>query len=98
MIYLLTYDISQTPLRNRIVEACLNRGLVRVQRSVFLGDLSPRQRDQLTEAIKEILNDNSDPSDSVLFMPACDRCFRECKTFGHLSNKPFISTERVQFL
>ena len=41
------YDIAEDKIRNKIAKICLNKGLYRVQKSVFLGTLNANQRDSL---------------------------------------------------
>ena len=45
MIYWVMYDISVTKTRNKAVKACKNKGLYRVQKSIFLGELNKNQKD-----------------------------------------------------
>jgi CRISPR-associated protein Cas2 len=49
------YDIPDDALRARIADLLLDRGLVRIQRSVFLGRASPGRRDLIIQEITEIV-------------------------------------------
>lgn len=98
MIYLVAYDISKTSIRNRIISACLNRGMIRVQRSVFLGDLASRQKDLLWNDLKEMMKTAEAPDDSILMMPACERCIAERRVIGHPPDPLLFSAAQVRFL
>jgi CRISPR-associated protein Cas2 len=50
---LVVFDIGNTPLRNRIEDACKDAGMVRVQWSLFLGELDPARRGRLIEKLKQ---------------------------------------------
>ncbi len=47
MLYLASYDIENDRLRQRIADQLLKMGLERVQYSVFIGPLSPDQKDKI---------------------------------------------------
>lgn len=68
--YLISYDISQDKLRNKIVKILERRGCVRVQKSVFL---APRyQTAELKRLQAEMvlaLKARASPDDSVLCVP-----------------------------
>ena len=98
MIYLVAYDISETGVRNRIIGACLNRGMIRVQRSVFLGDLASKQKDLLWTDLKEVMKAAEAPDDSILMMPACERCIAERRVIGHPPDPLRFSDALVRFL
>ena len=46
MLYWVMYDISDTKVRNKAVKACKNKGLYRVQKSIFLGTLNKNAKDE----------------------------------------------------
>ena len=47
MLTWLVYDIVETKKRNKIVKACKQYGLYRVQKSVFLGTLNNNEIDEI---------------------------------------------------
>ena len=49
---LVVFDIGNTPLRHRIEDACKDAGMVRVQWSLFQGELDPARRGRLIEKLK----------------------------------------------
>lgn len=84
------YDITKTKTRNHVVRICLNKGLYRVQESVFLGNLNSNERDSLAlECGQEI-----DPEvDSVYVFPMDDASFKKVKLLGQAFDKKLVSDE-----
>lgn len=86
----LIYDISKTKTRNKIAKACKDKGLYRVQKSVFLGTLNKNQIDEL----KIMCDDIIDPKiDSVYIFPMCEDDFRKVKLLGQAFDKDLVSDE-----
>ena len=98
MIHIVTYDISETAIRNRIIDACRNRGLVRVQRSVFMGDLAPRKKEQLETVLAGIMSSADQSTDSILIVPVCERCIGERRVLGHPLDATLFDETPVRFL
>jgi CRISPR-associated protein Cas2 len=63
-------------LRLRIAEACKEFGLVRIQKSAFLGKIDSQRRKSLRIRLKEILGNNSGNIQIFLICEA-DMRFRE---------------------
>ena len=84
------YDIRKTTTRNHVARICLNKGLYRVQKSVFLGNLNSNERDSLAlECGQEI-----DPEvDSVYVFPMDDTSFKKVKLLGQAFDKKLVSDE-----
>lgn len=87
------YDISKTKTRNRIIKFCKNKGLYRVQKSVFLGDINKNELDELhLQSENEI-----DPeTDSVYIFPMCKEDFRQVILLGQAFDKEFVSDEILE--
>jgi len=84
------YDISEDKRRNRIARICLNKGLYRVQKSVFLGSLNANERDSLSLECEAII----DPEiDSVYVFPMDDESFRKVKLLGQAFDRKLVSDE-----
>ncbi len=84
------YDISENKRRNRIVRICLNKGLYRVQKSVFLGNLNANERDSLAlECEAEIDLE----IDSLYVFPMDDESFRKVKMLGQAFDRNLVSDE-----
>ena len=84
------YDIAKNKARNHVAQICLNKGLYRVQKSVFLGNLNSNERDSLAlECEQEI-----DPEvDSVYVFPMDDISFKKVKLLGQAFDKKLVSDE-----
>ena len=54
---LVIYDISDDNLRNAVSEVCKNFGLLRIQKSAFMGNLTSSRRKELRDKLKEVLGD-----------------------------------------
>jgi CRISPR-associated protein Cas2 len=84
------YDITENKRRNRIVRICLNKGLYRVQKSVFLGNLNANERDSLAlECEAEIDLE----IDSLYVFPMDDESFRKVKMLGQAFDRDLVSDE-----
>jgi CRISPR-associated protein Cas2 len=56
MSYLLAlYDIPDDKLRARVADLLQDRGLARIQRSVYLGRASPGRRDLIIQELTELV-------------------------------------------
>jgi CRISPR-associated protein Cas2 len=82
------YDISKTKTRNKIVKYCKNIGLYRVQKSVFLGDISKNDIDCLKLRSEEIIDKNSD---SVYIFPICQEDFKKAILLGKAFDEEFVT-------
>ncbi|MEW6087244.1 MAG: CRISPR-associated endonuclease Cas2 [bacterium] len=86
----LIYDIAKTKIRNKIAKACKDKGLYRVQKSVFLGSLNKNQIDEL----KIMCDDIIDPKvDSVYIFPMCEDDFKKVKLLGQAFDKDLVNDE-----
>ena len=84
------YDITETKIRNKVVRICLNKGLYRVQKSVFLGNLNANERDSLALECEAVI----DPKiDSLYVFPMDDVSFRKVKLLGQAFDKKLVSDE-----
>jgi len=84
------YDIVEDKTRNKIARICLNKGLYRVQKSVFLGDLNTNERDSLALECENAI----DPDiDSVYVFPMDNESFKKVKLLGQAFDKKLVSNE-----
>ncbi len=84
------YDIADNSTRNRVARICLDKGLYRVQKSVFLGNLNANERDSLALECEEVI----DPDvDSVYVFPMDDESFKKVKLIGQAFDKELVSDE-----
>ncbi|MEW6035033.1 MAG: CRISPR-associated endonuclease Cas2 [Candidatus Micrarchaeota archaeon] len=83
MLYWIIYDISNDKARGRVAEKCKNYGLSRVQKSSFLGFLSPNKAEMLALEFDELLSEG----DAVFIIPTCRSCAKEKIIVGHLDEE-----------
>ncbi|MBR1369672.1 hypothetical protein RJ53_09370 [Methanocalculus chunghsingensis] len=85
------YDITSTPLRQRIADACLDHGLARFQKSIFFGELTTRQVERVGLRITELFNDfpadERTETDSILIFTLCDTCLTKKVVVGKAFNE-----------
>ncbi len=70
MYIVITYDIQDDQLRNRISQLLLDVGLTRVQKSVFEGIMPEDQFRRLQTRLHKLIN----PPDSVRYYNLCNYC------------------------
>ena len=84
------YDIVEDKKRNKVAKVCLNKGLYRVQKSVFLGTLNANQRDSLSLECEMLI----DPEvDSVYVFPMDDASFKKVKLLGQAFDRKLVKDE-----
>jgi len=84
------YDIVEDKVRNKVAKVCLNKGLYRVQKSVFLGTLNANQRDSLTLECEMLINSDVD---SVYIFPMDDASFKRVKLLGQAFDRKLVKDE-----
>lgn len=70
MLVLIVYDIHDDRLRYRIAELLKDEGLIRIQKSAFIGSLTPQERRDLVQRLSRLPLSSSDRID---LFPICDR-------------------------
>ncbi len=84
------YDITDNSTRSKVARICLDKGLYRVQKSVFLGSLNANERDSLAIECEEVI----DPDvDSVYVFPMDDESFKKVKLLGQAFDKELVKDE-----
>lgn len=86
------YDISENKVRNKIVKKCKNIGLYRVQKSVFLGDISNNIIDELKIYSQRIIDYSTD---SVYIFPMCRDDFEKVILLGQAFDKKLVSDDII---
>jgi len=92
MLTWVVYDISKDRTRTKIADRCLDFGLQRVQKSVFLGDISPNRVEEILEFSRELLNLETD---AVYVFPMCREDFDKVRIVGQGFDKEFVASEVV---
>jgi len=84
------YDIVEDKPRNKVAKECKKYGLVRVQKSVFLGKLKPNRFDELGEKCLSLIDEDRD---SVYLFPFCQEDFRRVKVLGQGFDRKLVNDE-----
>jgi len=79
MLTWVVYDITKDRTRAKIAKRCLDFGLYRVQKSVYLGDLPPNRVEEILLASRELLDVETD---SVYVFPMCRPDFNRVQIVG----------------
>ena len=81
------YDISDTPLRNRVVSAAKDFGFSRIQKSVFFAVAEERIIQDCTEALRTVMKQCQQNEDSVIVIPLCETCMAKKIVIGKVFNE-----------
>ena len=84
------YDISKDRTRTKIADRCLDFGLLRVQKSVFLGEIPPNRVDEIIQFSQELLNLETD---AVYVFPMCREDFSKVQIVGQGFDKKRVADE-----
>jgi len=68
MYYFILYDITDDRIRNYIAKYLLERGCIRIQKSVYMAHLQKSAYIDMHETLREV-NDLYDNEDSIIFIP-----------------------------
>jgi CRISPR-associated protein Cas2 len=83
MIYWVIYDISKNVNRTKVSEECKNFGLVRIQKSAFIGRMTKNTAEMLAIKCRKVL----DKKDCVFLIPACSNCFSNKIIIGNFDEE-----------
>jgi CRISPR-associated protein Cas2 len=84
------YDIAKDRTRERVARRCLDFGLYRVQKSVFLGDLAPNRVDEILLFSQDLLDLETD---SVYIFPMCREDFERVRIVGQGFDRQLVADE-----
>ncbi len=86
----IVYDIVEDKVRNKVAKQCKKFGLIRVQKSVFLGKLETNRFDELGEKCLDLIDEDTD---SVYLFPFCQEDFRRINVLGQGFDKKLVNDE-----
>lgn len=98
MIYFVMYDIENDKVRKKVSDYLLEKGLYRVQRSIFLGETHQREFKRIGEVLAEI-QESYDNHDSIFLVPLPEDYLKSMYIIGqdvdfnvtlHRSNTVFV--------
>jgi CRISPR-associated protein Cas2 len=90
MLTWVVYDISDDRTRTRVARRCLDFGLYRVQKSVFLGDVEGNRVEEILLFSRELLNLQTD---SVYIFPMCREDFEKVRIVGQGFDRQLVADE-----
>jgi len=74
MEYLVCYDIVENDVRKNVADICLNKGLMRIQYSVFFGEISKNKAEEVLMEIKDEIKEY----EAIIFMvELCEKCSKK---------------------
>ena len=92
MLTWVIYDIVANKTRNKVIKACKNIGLYRVQKSVFLGDIEYNQFDEIKVKLEDIINKEED---SIYVFPMNKKELKEAGLLGQAFDKELVTNEII---
>ncbi len=57
MLTLIIYDITEDDVRNRVADFLRSKGLKRIQKSAFIGDLNSSQKTDIEAGLRRLVKD-----------------------------------------
>ena len=90
MLTWVLYDIVRDRTRDKAAKACLQSGIYRVQKSVFLGTLADNELDELGLRLEALIDEDRD---SVYIFPMCRPDFAKAVLLGQAFDKEMVTDE-----
>ena len=90
MLTWVVYDISNDRTRTRVARRCLDFGLTRVQKSVFLGEVPPNRVEEIVLFSQELLDEQTD---AVYVFPMCREDFDKVRIVGQGFDREWVADE-----
>jgi CRISPR-associated protein Cas2 len=90
MLTWVIYDISEDKTRNQVARRCLDFGLYRVQKSVFLGEVAANRVEEILQFSLALLNVQTD---SVYVFPMCRDDFDKVRVAGLGFDRELVADE-----
>ena len=90
-MYYAVYDITENSTRESVIHVLKDASLVRIQKSVFCGNLSGQQKKDLIEKIKSTI---SQDDDSFYLIMSCNQCFGKIVTMGKDFDVDYVSDKK----
>ena len=81
MLYFIMYDIENNKIRTYIAKYLIDKGCVRVQKSIFLADTDRGLFKEISQNLKDV-QEAYDNDDSIFFVPVSSDEIRAMKIIG----------------
>lgn len=92
------YDIEDNKIRNHIARHLEKLGYMRVQKSIFFGNINRKVHEDVYQALKEI-NEWYDNEDSILFLPVSNDDMSRVRLVGkNIEFQVMMETKNVLFI
>lgn len=90
MNYMISYDVSNDKTRRLVSEYLGNNGFVRIQKSVFLGEVKLETYENMVSYIDSLINKKSD---SICCIPISKNDYLNIIAMGNLGNYKIYEEE-----
>jgi CRISPR-associated protein Cas2 len=90
MLTWVVYDIAKDRTRKKVADRCLDFGLQRVQKSVFLGDVPGNRVEEIVQFSRDLLNLETD---AVYVFPICRDDFDKVRIVGQGFDRKLVADE-----
>jgi len=93
MLYIIMYDIENNKIRKYIAKYLLQKGCIRIQKSVFLASSERKNFEEITNTLKEV-NEVYENKDSIMLVPISTDELKSMRIIGQekdlklYTNKP----------
>ncbi len=81
MLFFVMYDIESNKVRHQVSKYLLKMGCFRIQRSIFLADLSPEKYEQIRSDLTEVQSFYEN-EDSILVVPVSTDLLKSMRIIG----------------
>ncbi len=81
MLYFVMYDIENNKVRRLIARYLEKKGLIRIQKSIFIADTEPKLFEEIRQTLKEI-QEMYENHDSIILVPISSDEVRSMKVIG----------------
>lgn len=81
MLFFVMYDIESNKVRQQVSKYLLKMGCFRIQRSIFLADLSPEKYEQIRSDLTEV-QAFYENEDSILVVPVSSDLLKSMRVIG----------------
>lgn len=81
MLFFVMYDIESNKVRHQVSKYLLKMGCFRIQRSIFLADLSPEKYEQIRSDLTEV-QAYYENEDSILVVPVSTDLLKSMRVIG----------------
>ena len=95
MLVWIIYDISDDKARKEISDTCKEFGLIRVQYSVFFGNLPKTCVDEIAVYSEKMIDKETD---GVFILPVSEDDFRKKKIIGKTFDEAFATGQKTTML